>query len=251
MTTRIVIPARLQSSRLAEKVLLPIHGRSMLEWVWRRAVASDVGEVVVATDHPRIVDVVEGFGGTVMLTSAEHVSGGDRVAEVARRAGWDTADRVINLQADEPQMPAACLRQLARLSDEHDDAVASLYQPLDNITQLNDSSVVKVVCDVHGRALYFSRAAIPWRRDSTAQSDSNLAAYRRHLGLYAYPVELLLRWSQLPPSPCEQVEKLEQLRMLEHGIPIVLAAAAEAVPAGIDTAEDWQRVVADWDAYYS
>ena len=261
---KIVIPARLQSSRLAEKVLLPIAGRPMLEWVWRAAEQSRVGEVIIATDHERVAGVAQAFGARVCMTAAHHQSGSDRCAQGAADLGWADNVRVLNLQGDEPQMAPACLRQLAALSGAHSAAVCTLYQPIHNAAEWHDPAVVKVVCDSRDRALYFSRAAVPhcregaspWQPDHQPQQDSQPqreqglkpGIYRRHIGLYAYPVKVLRRFTALPPGALEQVEKLEQLRMLEAGIPVVLAAACAPVPAGVDTHEDWQRVCAAWSS---
>lgn len=240
----IVIPARLGSTRLRAKVLREIAGRSMLEWVWRTAVASAVGPVWIATDAQEVVDHAKGFSADVVMTSVQHPSGTDRCAEVAERLGWAESVRVINLQGDEPQMPLACLRQLAALSQCHSDRVCTLYTPIESELELADPAIVKLVSDLTGRALYFSRAPIPWPRDENTPAIMTFA--RRHLGLYAYPVGLLCHLTSLPPSPLEQLEKLEQLRWLQHGVAIQLAEASVVPPAGVDTEADLHRVQRDW-----
>lgn len=244
MTTRIVIPARLESSRLPGKVLLSIGGRSMLEWVWRAALESQVGAVCIATNHRKVARAAKAFGAEVHMTGDHHASGTDRIAQVAADLAWADDDLVINLQGDEPQMPPQCLRQLALLAQLHPGAVCSLFQAIHARNELEDPAVVKVVTDDQGRALYFSRAPIPWPRNG--QPDWRSGLFRRHLGLYAYPVRALRLLAHLPPAPCELVEKLEQLRLLYAGIDLYLQAAECPVPAGVDTEDDLQRVQSQW-----
>lgn len=246
---KVVIPARLASTRLAEKPLQSIAGRSLLEWVWRRANESAVGEVIIATDSERIMQHAKTFGAFAVLTRNDHQSGTDRCAEVAQRQAWSDRTLVINLQGDEPQMPALCLQQMAQLVRTHSDAVCSLYEAITDVDTFHDAAAVKVVCDLNDRALYFSRAAIPHCRDvdaSVAHDPSATRLGRRHIGLYAYSVARLRQFTQLPISAYEHSEKLEQLRLLEHGIPIQMAQACARVPAGIDTPADLQRVRRSW-----
>jgi 3-deoxy-manno-octulosonate cytidylyltransferase (CMP-KDO synthetase) len=243
---RVVIPARFGSSRLPGKPLLPIGGRPMLQWVHERALASGAATVVIATDDERIADVSRSFGATVQLTSLTHVSGTDRIAEVALQAGWAQDDVIVNLQGDEPLMPVGLVRQVATLLEQQPTAhIATLATRITGIASFLDPNTVKVVTDSTGRALYFSRAPIPWGRDSAPAgmaSQRGFAAARRHIGLYAYRVAALRRLALLQPSPLEVVEKLEQLRALENGMEIRVADAAETPGPDVNTAEDLARV---------
>jgi 3-deoxy-manno-octulosonate cytidylyltransferase (CMP-KDO synthetase) len=245
---RIVIPARYASTRLPGKALLPLAGRPMIQWVCERAASSGAAEVLVATDDERIVAACAAFGMRAVLTSPAHPSGTDRIAEVARQRGWDPRDIVVNVQGDEPLVPPAAIAQVARLLAEHEGAhVATLAAPVESLAEFLDPNAVKVVADRAGRALYFSRAPIPWDRDHAAgalASQSSYAGARRHIGLYAYRVEALARLAALPPTPLERLEKLEQLRALENGLVIQVADACERPPAGVDTSGDLERVLA-------
>jgi len=241
----IVIPARYASQRLPGKALLDIGGKSLLEHVWNRASASAAVEVVIATDDQRIVRAAEAFGANVVLTSAEHTCGSDRIAECAGSMQWP-ADRVIvNLQGDEPLMPPACLDQVAQLlnADATADA-ATLYWPVENIGEISDPNAVKVVVGQGGNALLFSRAAIPHPRNFPSHAEAFEAGFtwQRHLGLYAYRKASLDRFARTHPTPLEQAEHLEQLRFLETGGRIVAAQACQHIPAGVDTPADLERV---------
>jgi 3-deoxy-manno-octulosonate cytidylyltransferase (CMP-KDO synthetase) len=243
---RVVIPARFGSSRLPGKPLLPIGGRPMLQWVHDSAIATGAATVIIATDDDRIAAAAAAFGATVQLTSLTHVSGTDRIAEVALQAGWSHDDVVVNLQGDEPLMPSSLVRQVATLLEQQPTAhIATLATRLTGIAAFMDPNIVKVVTDAAGRALYFSRAPIPWGRDTAPAglaSQRGFAAARRHIGLYAYRVAALRRLSLLPPSALELVEKLEQLRALENGMEIRVADAAETPGPDVNTAEDLARV---------
>jgi 3-deoxy-manno-octulosonate cytidylyltransferase (CMP-KDO synthetase) len=237
---RVVIPARFCSTRLPGKPLLPLAGKPMIQWVYERARRSSAREVLVATDDERIARAVREAGGEAVLTAVSHASGTDRVAEVVRLRGWAAAEVVVNLQGDEPLMPAALLDQVAALLDTHASAdVATLCVPLESPRGMTDPNVVKVVAGARERALYFSRASIPWARDAGAA-----AGAQRHLGLYAYRVASILRLAALPPSPLEQIEKLEQLRALEHGLDVRVAPAATAPGPDVNTAADLAAVAA-------
>ena len=242
---RVVIPARYASSRLPGKVLLPLAGKPMLQWVYERARASAAGEVVIATDDTRIADAARGFGATVAMTDASHVSGTDRIAEVAQARGWGTDEIVINLQGDEPLMPAALINQVASVLDASPSAgIATLAQTIDKLEDFLNPNVVKVVADESGRALYFSRAPIPWNRDaapSGLMSQRAWAGARRHIGIYAYRAGILQRVAALPPVGPEIHEKLEQLRALANGIEIRVAEAAELPGPDVNTAADVER----------
>lgn len=243
---RVVIPARHASARLPGKPLLDLGGKPMIQWVYERARACGAHEVVVATDDARIAAVAGGFGAEVMLTSTLHESGTDRIAEVAARAGWPPEAVVVNLQGDEPLMPVALLHQVAQLLASHASAdIATLAGPLPNAEGLADPNVVKVVTTLDGRALYFSRAPIPFDRDSAAQGTAaRPAAARRHVGLYAYRVGALARLAALKPTALERLERLEQLRALEHGMEIRVADARVAPGPDVNTAADLARVAA-------
>ena len=245
---RVVIPARYGSVRLPGKPLLPLAGKPMIQWVYERARRSGAQRVVVATDDGRIASAVRQIGGEAALTAATHASGTDRIAELAHREAWDGADIVVNLQGDEPLMPPALIDQVAALLAAHASAdIATLCVPLDSVAALLDPHVVKVVLDGQQRALYFSRAPIPWARDGAAESldtQTSCAGAQRHLGLYAYRVAALLRLAALPPSPLEQIEKLEQLRALENGMEIRVARASAPPGADVNTDQDLSVVAA-------
>jgi 3-deoxy-manno-octulosonate cytidylyltransferase (CMP-KDO synthetase) len=245
---RVVIPARFASVRLPGKPLLVIAGKPLLQWVHERARASGAAEVIVATDDPRIAAAAAAFGARVTLTAATHPSGTDRIAEVARVQRWDDADIVVNVQGDEPLMPAALIDQVAALLQQYPQAdIATLCAPVPTLPAFLDPNVVKVIIDRHQRALYFSRAPIPWHRDGAPAglaSQTNHAGARRHIGLYAYRVSALRLLASLPPTPLEQAEKLEQLRALENGMEIRIAEASVTPGPDVNTPEDLQRVAA-------
>lgn len=241
----IVIPARFASERLPGKVLLDLAGQSLLQHVWQRAIGSSAQSVVIATDDERIVEVAESFGAQVVLTRSDHQSGSDRIAECAAQLDWPDDYLVVNLQGDEPLMPAACLDQVAALLDERPDCeVASLYWPITEADEVQNPNVVKVVTDSENRALYFSRSAIPFARAYT-DIDAAMTAgigWKRHLGLYAYRLAALRGFTGCAPTPLEKTERLEQLRVMEQGGRIAMARACEFIPAGIDTPDDLVRV---------
>jgi 3-deoxy-manno-octulosonate cytidylyltransferase (CMP-KDO synthetase) len=245
---RVVIPARFGSTRLPGKPLLPLAGKPMIQWVYERARRSGAEQVIVATDDERIAQRVRELGGQAVLTAATHASGSDRIAEIVLREGWRDSDIVVNLQGDEPLMPEALIDQVAALLAGHASAeLTTLSVPLDSVASLLDPNVVKVVTDAQQRALYFSRAPIPWSREGAPHglsSQRSCALAQRHLGLYAYRVAALLRLAALPPSPLEQLEKLEQLRALEHGMDMRVAHAAVAPGPDVNTAEDLSAVAA-------
>lgn len=241
----IVIPARFASERLPGKVLLDLAGKPLLQHVWQRACESDAESVIIATDDERIVRVAEAFGAQVVLTRSDHQSGSDRIAECAAKLAWPDEQLVVNLQGDEPLMPPACLDQVAALLNQRPDCeVASLYWPITEAGEVQNPNAVKVVTDSNNRALYFSRAPIPFARGFSS-IDQAIAAgveWKRHLGLYAYRLSALRRYTACAPTPLEISERLEQLRIMEQGGRIAMAAACEFIPAGIDTPDDLQRV---------
>jgi len=243
---RVVIPARYASTRLPGKVLLPIGGKPMLQWGYERARAAGAREVLIATDDERIGNAARAFGAQPVMTANTHATGTDRIAEVARQRNWSAQEIVVNVQADEPLIPAALITQVAELLERQPGAqVATLATPLDTLEELLDPNVVKVVTDAQGRALYFSRAPIPWNRDGASAglaSQREFAGARRHRGIYAYRVAALLRLAQLPHGSLEQHEKLEQLRALEHGMQILVGDALERPGPDVNTLADLERV---------
>lgn len=244
----VVIPARHGSSRLPGKALLPLRAKPMLQWVYERACASGARSVRIATDHPAILEAARAFGAEARLTSAAHPSGTDRIAELAAIERWPESDIVVNVQGDEPLMPPALIRQTAELLESTPEAdIATLATPIVSLEELLDPNAVKVVVDLRGRALYFSRAPIPWWRDGAPAgpaSQRNFAHARRHIGIYAYRVGALARLAGLAPAPLETAERLEQLRALEHGLAICVADARERPGPDVNTAEDLERVAA-------
>ncbi len=240
---RIVIPARMASERLPGKPLIDIAGRPLIEHVFRRASESAAQAVVIATDSPEIAEAATAFGAEAVMTSPDHASGSDRIAECLDALDWPEETVVVNLQGDEPLMPPACLDQAAGLLDSRADAdVASLYWPIDDPVAAEDSNVVKVVVDGSGLALYFSRSLIPHPRGlEVAAAIENHACWNRHIGLYAYRTGALRAFAALQPGPLERLEKLEQLRFMESGRRIVMERACEFIPEGVDTARDLER----------
>jgi len=241
MKTAIVIPARYRSSRLPGKPLLRETGKYLIQHVYERACqAKRADQVLVATDDPRIVAAIEHFGGKAVMTRRDHSSGTDRVAEVAR--GLD-ADVIVNLQGDEPLIDPATLDLLPQMLQRDPDVpMATLAVPITTVDQWHDPNCVKVVCDASGRALYFSRSPIPFVRDGQPDFAAEPPRFLQHLGLYAYRRDGLLRLAQLPPSPLEQVEKLEQLRALAAGYRIAVGIVRHA-SIGVDTRADYERFV--------
>jgi 3-deoxy-manno-octulosonate cytidylyltransferase (CMP-KDO synthetase) len=239
MNYRVVIPARFDSSRLPGKALLPLAGKPMLQWVHERAKASGASEVCIATDDERIATAARGFGADVAMTSRSHTSGTDRIAEVAITRGWQDEDIVVNVQGDEPLIPPPVIDQVAKLLAANTRAdIGTLAVKIDSLADLNDPNVVKAACDAGGRALYFSRAPIPFNRDApTTVPPSAL----RHVGIYAYRVSALRKLAKLQPTRLEQIEKLEQLRALENGMEIRVALAVERPLADVNTSADLER----------
>jgi 3-deoxy-manno-octulosonate cytidylyltransferase (CMP-KDO synthetase) len=231
----IVIPARYASTRLPGKPLRLIHDRPMIQWVFETAMQSDASEVIVATDDQRIFDAVQGFAGKACMTASHHQTGTDRILEVAELEQWPDQTIVVNLQGDEPLMPATNMTQLARNLESSSCDMATLHKSIDK-EQANDPNQVKLVHDVNGQALYFSRSSIPFDREGACQS------YFGHIGIYAYRVGFLKKFSQLPVCHLEDTEKLEQLRALWNGYSIHTELARELPGPGIDTEADLAKV---------
>lgn len=242
----VAIPARHDSVRLPGKPLRLIAGEPMIRHVARRALAAGAAQVVVATDDARIADALAGEPVQVVITRADHPSGSDRLAEAAQQLGWRDDAIVVNLQGDEPLAPEAGIRAVVDTLAASSAAMATLALPLRDTTQLRDPNCVKLVRDLHGNALYFSRAPIPWPRDAGLHAnDSVLPGHfgaLRHIGIYAYRAGFLRQFAVLPATPLEQMEMLEQLRALEHGHAIAVGISPEPFPPGVDTEADLQRV---------
>lgn len=242
----VVIPARFASSRLPGKPLQDIAGKPMIQHVWEQARKSSARQVVVATDDVRIVEGCKAFGADVLLTRVEHNSGTDRLAEVAMALGLSSDAIVVNVQGDEPLIPASIIDQVAaNLAANPQARMATLAEPIEDAAALFNPNVVKVVADKAGLALTFSRAPLAWARDAFAASRDALPTgvpYRRHIGIYAYRAGFLHDFVAWGPCWLENTECLEQLRALWNGVRIHVADALEAPPAGVDTAEDLERV---------
>ncbi|MDV9033193.1 3-deoxy-manno-octulosonate cytidylyltransferase [Pseudomonas sp. RAC1] len=246
VTFTVVIPARLHSTRLPGKPLLPIAGKPMVQHVWEQACKSSASRVVIATDDASIVQACQAFGAEVLLTRADHESGTDRLAEVAAHLGLPAEAIVVNVQGDEPLIPPSIIDQVAVNLAAHPEAgIATLAEPIDEPQTVFNPNAVKVVSDKHGLALTFSRAPLPWAREAFARDREQLphdVPYRRHIGMYAYRVSFLQDFVGWGPCWLEQTESLEQLRALWHGVRIHVADALEAPAVGVDTAEDLERV---------
>jgi 3-deoxy-manno-octulosonate cytidylyltransferase (CMP-KDO synthetase) len=227
---------------------MSIGGKPMLQWVYERACASGADDVLIATDDLLIVSASHSFGAEVVMTAPTHASGTDRIAEVARQRSWPEGDIVVNVQGDEPLMPPALIGQVARLLESHPGAqVATLATQIESLEEFLNPNAVKVVIDGEGRALYFSRAPIPWNRDGAPagiETQRVFAGSRRHVGIYAYRVGALLRLAALAPTVLEASEKLEQLRALENGFEIRVGDAVERPGPDVNTAADFERVLA-------
>jgi 3-deoxy-manno-octulosonate cytidylyltransferase (CMP-KDO synthetase) len=240
----VVIPARFGSVRLPGKPLALIAGRPLVQWVWQRAMESGAASVLLATDDERISAAAAKFGAECVMTAAHHTSGTDRIAEVARVKGFAAGDIVVNLQGDEPAMPPDVIFKVAQgLEDHPADEIATAVAPIESLREFLDPNCVKALRAENGRALYFSRAPVPWPRDSVVDGEPVVyAGAWRHIGIYAYRVRSLLQFAAWPPTPLENSEKLEQLRALEHGMHIHLVTLIRSPPAGVDTPEDLARV---------
>lgn len=261
MSFSVIIPARFASSRLPGKPLADICGLSMIQRVYEQALKSNAKQVIVATDHEAIEAEVLSFGGKVLMTRVDHESGTDRLAEVVESLGMDADEIVVNVQGDEPLIPPEVINQVASNLAFHSEAsVSTVSEPVLSLKQYQNPNAVKVVSDQQGLALYFSRAPIPWYRDALAENDvaaldvaaieatlSESKEVQKHIGIYAYRVSLLNQFVTWPMSALEQIEKLEQLRILANGKRIHVQESLKAVPVGIDTHEDLEEA----RAYFS
>jgi len=247
----VAVPARYAASRLPGKPLRLLGGEPLVRRVAERALLAGAAEVWVATDDERVAAAVQGLAGVhVAMTAVAHASGTDRLAECARLAGWSDDTVVVNLQGDEPFAPAAGIRAVAQLLAAGQARMSTLAAPIADAHELFDPNVVKLVRDDTDHALYFSRAPIPWHRDAFAASREALppGEYLRHIGIYGYRAGFLQQFAAMPAGRLEQVESLEQLRVLEAGHRIAVTLTPEQFPPGIDTPEDLRRAEARWAA---
>jgi 3-deoxy-manno-octulosonate cytidylyltransferase (CMP-KDO synthetase) len=234
--TVLVIPARFGSTRLPGKPLRLIAGKPMIQHVYERALKSNFKTIIIATENKKIEACCQDFGATVCMTSSQHKTGSDRLAEVAKIYAWSDDTIVINLQGDEPLTPIANLYQVAtNLANNPDASIATLAAPIFEAKQIADPNIVKVVMDKNGMAVYFSRAPIPFQRN---QEDGGNDYALRHIGLYAYRVSYLKAFASMQTCQLENLEKLEQLRAIWHGARIHIEIAAEIPGHGVDTEED-------------
>jgi 3-deoxy-manno-octulosonate cytidylyltransferase (CMP-KDO synthetase) len=246
MSFRVIIPARHASTRLPGKPLLDISGKPMIQHVYERACESGAEHVHIATDDGRIKQVAESFGADVIMTSPEHRSGSERLAEAVEILACAEEEIIVNLQGDEPLMPPGLIHQVADDLQQHVEAnVATLCTPFHKDDDVHNPNIVKVARDKHGYAMYFSRAAIPWERDSFAKNNNRPSGHYlhyRHIGLYAYRAGFLKTYVAWPVCDMEVMESLEQLRVLWHGEKIHVSEAISIPPPGVDTEEELERV---------
>ena len=245
MAIHIVIPARYGSSRLPGKPLLDIGGKPLIWHVFQRALESNIKSIVVATDHIDIYNAVKAFNGNVVMTSLNHVNGTERLAEVAEHLSFSDNDIVINLQGDEPLIPFSLIESMTKLLEDNPSAgISTLCCPILTLSSVINPNIVKVIKTDSGKALYFSRAPIPWNRDQFCNINTATLSepYYRHIGIYAYRVSTLRRISALPVSTLESCESLEQLRALQAGVEIQVGVLEEAPPHGVDTMDDYLTI---------
>ena len=238
---RVVIPARISSTRLPGKPLLEIGGKPMVVRVAEQAAMSGAQQIIIATDHEPILAAAQQHGFNACLTRADHSSGTDRIAEVVAQQGWADDTIVVNVQGDEPLIPPALIRAVAQhLHDHPECAIATACHPIHDAASMRNPNIVKAVLDKNGNALYFSRAPIPYPRDAFAQGSAlpHDLPVLRHIGIYAYRASFLRAFGQLAPAAIEQIEALEQLRALWHGYKIGVTITHDAPPSGVDTEAD-------------
>ncbi|OOR99382.1 3-deoxy-manno-octulosonate cytidylyltransferase [Canicola haemoglobinophilus] len=249
MKFTVIIPARYASSRLLGKPLADIAGKPMIQHVWEKAQQSGASRVVVATDNEDVAQAVHSFGGEVCMTSSQHNSGTERLAEVVEKLAIPDDEIIVNIQGDEPLIPPVIVSQVAQNLANNGVNMATLAVKLADAEELFNPNVVKAVTDKNGNVLYFSRAAIPWNRDQfanlSAQQQKQLLLqdhYLRHIGIYAYRAGFIKQYVQWQPTTLEQIESLEQLRVLWYGEKIHVDLAKEVPAVGVDTAEDLEKV---------
>lgn len=239
----VAIPSRFASTRLPGKPLQLIGDKAMIFHVAEQALKAGARQVVIATDDARIADAVRGDSVKVCMTDSGHLSGTDRLAECADILGWPDQQIIVNLQGDEPFAPAQGIRQVAELLEESACDMATLTCPIEDFEQFNNPNTVKVVVDVRGHALYFSRAPVPWPRDGSITTKPEAM---RHIGIYSYRAGFLKQFRMLPAGKLERCESLEQLRVLEHGFSIAVASSKAVFPPGVDTADDLDKARRYW-----
>ncbi len=241
----VVIPARYASSRLPGKPLIEVEGHPILWYVWRNATESQAKQVIIATDDKRVFEAAAGWGAIVHLAPGEHATGTDRIAEVVTARGFIKSEVIVNVQADDPLMPAALINQVAELWQDGDANIATLAERIVKIEEIHNPNVVKVVTDKTGYALYFSRAPIPWQASQAMREGvAEQPPYLRHLGIYAYQVGYLQAFTALSSDDkdIDQVERLEQLRALLHGHSIIVAPARVRAGFSVDSPDDLEIV---------
>ncbi len=245
MSFSVVIPARYQSTRLPGKPLADICGKPMIQWVYEQAIQAGAEKVIIATDDERVAKVVNDFGGDVCMTLPTHQSGTERLAEVVQKMAIPDDHIVVNVQGDEPLIPPSNIKQVADNLAKSQAPMATLAVEIEHQDEVFNPNAVKVVCDKDGYALYFSRASIPWDRDNFQKSPQQVVnPLLRHVGIYAYRAGFINQYVNWPASTLEQIESLEQLRVLWYGERIHVDVAREAPPAGVDTPEDLAAVIA-------
>ncbi|BCN93187.1 3-deoxy-manno-octulosonate cytidylyltransferase [Thiomicrorhabdus immobilis] len=246
MSFTIIIPARFESSRLPGKPLMDIHGKPMIQWTWEKAKSSGAARVIVATESVLVEQACKAFGAEVIMTRADHQSGTERIAEVIDLAGISGDEILVNVQGDEPMLPAELIHQVAEGLEQHPEiSMATLCEPIVDIATVFDPNAVKVSRDVANRAINFSRAPLPWSRDTFAAEHKTMPtnwAYKRHIGLYAYRAGFVKQYVAWPECDLEHVEKLEQLRVLWHGEKILVLDAHCDAGVGVDTEADLKQV---------
>ena len=239
---RVVIPVRYASSRLPGKPLLTFQHKPIIEHVYRNACDSDAESVLIATDDERIAEAAKKFDANVCMTSGDHMSGTDRITEAVMLQGWSDDQIIVNVQGDEPQMPAENIKQVAHLlANQPNTSISTLCHQIQTIQEYEDPNVVKVVRAESGRAMYFSRSSIPYIRNVDVKVLQDNLVYR-HVGIYAYRAKYLQQFIQMPQSRLEKIEKLEQLRALENGDEIVIEECIENPGIGVDTIDDYHRL---------
>ncbi|WP_439241892.1 3-deoxy-manno-octulosonate cytidylyltransferase [Lonepinella sp. BR2474] len=247
----VIIPARFASSRLPGKPLADIAGKPMIQHVWEKAQQSGASRVIVATDNELVAQAVQQFGGEVCMTSEKHNSGTERLAEVVQKLSLPADEIIVNIQGDEPLIPPVIVQQVAENLQKYQVNMASLAVKIDSPEELFNPNAVKVITDKNGYVLYFSRAVIPWDRDQFAllqkgelqEKQLQLQPhYLRHIGIYAYRAGFIQQYVQWQPTALEQIESLEQLRVLWHGERIHVELAKEVPAVGVDTPEDLEKV---------
>ncbi|MDF7761161.1 3-deoxy-manno-octulosonate cytidylyltransferase [Kosakonia cowanii] len=244
MSFVVIIPARYASTRLPGKPLVDINGKPMVVHVLERARESGAERIIVATDNEEVMAAVQAVGGEVCMTRADHQSGTERLAEVVEKCGFSDETVIVNVQGDEPMIPPAIIRQVAdNLAARRDVGMATLAVPIESAEEAFNPNAVKVVMDAQGYALYFSRATIPWDRDRFAASRETIGdSFLRHIGIYGYRAGFIRRYVSWQTSPLEQIEMLEQLRVLWYGEKIHVDVASVVPGTGVDTPDDLERV---------